>query len=47
MEIIKKKCKLCPLVIEGTSESQVDYNMNTHVTTQHKKVKKNGAIIEK
>lgn len=40
MEIIKKKCKICGQEIEGTAESQVDYNLSVHIATQHTKPKK-------
>jgi hypothetical protein len=42
MEIIKKKCPKCGQEIEGTAESQVDYNMGVHIVTQHRKVRKSG-----
>ena len=33
-----EKCPKCPLVIEGTSEGQVKYNLGVHIGRKHKVV---------
>jgi hypothetical protein len=32
----KKKCPICKREIKGTSESQVEYNLKTHIRQKHK-----------
>jgi hypothetical protein len=47
MELIRKKCDKCDLVIEGTTQGQVDNNLAVHKAYKHTRVKKNGDRVER